>query len=138
MPDTRKSNGKRRPTFLKLCPGDNVAVALRPLRKGQIATAADGGKTVRMLQRIPIYHKFAIEEIWAGSQVTKYGEKIGRATMSIRAGEHVHTHNLASERGRGDIRKRVQGPKSKVQGQKEAKGERSKGKVGRARHGVAG
>ncbi|MBI5116654.1 UxaA family hydrolase [Candidatus Poribacteria bacterium] len=129
MRDTRKSNARQRPNSLKLCPGDNVAVALRPLSKGQIAVTADAGEMVRLLQRIPIYHKFALEEMRKGSQVTKYGEKIGRATRPIRAGEHVHTHNLASERGRGDIRKRVQGPKSKVQGQKEAKGEREEREI---------
>ncbi|VFS54652.1 Uncharacterised protein [Leminorella grimontii] len=35
-------------------------------------------------------------------EVYKYGESIGRATQAIELGEHVHVHNVESERGRGD------------------------------------
>jgi hypothetical protein len=35
--------------------------------------------------------------------VIKYGSPIGLATAEIPAGAHVHTHNLASTRGRGDL-----------------------------------
>jgi len=34
----------------------------------------------------------------------KYGSPIGTATSDIAAGAHVHLHNLASARGRGDLR----------------------------------
>jgi hypothetical protein len=33
----------------------------------------------------------------------KYGSTIGTATDDIQPGEHVHTHNVASGRGRGDL-----------------------------------
>ena len=33
----------------------------------------------------------------------KYGSPIGTASAVIAAGAHVHTHNVASSRGRGDL-----------------------------------
>jgi hypothetical protein len=33
----------------------------------------------------------------------KYGSAIGTATSAIQAGAHVHTHNVSSSRGRGDL-----------------------------------
>ena len=35
--------------------------------------------------------------------VVKYGHAIGVATKDIPTGAHVHTHNVASTRGRGDL-----------------------------------
>jgi len=40
----------------------------------------------------------ALSDIAAGAPLVKYGETIGVATQAIRAGEHVHLHNLASVR----------------------------------------
>ncbi|HET7219932.1 MAG TPA: SAF domain-containing protein, partial [Vicinamibacterales bacterium] len=45
----------------------------------------------------------ALRAIHRGEAVVKYGSPIGLATMEIAAGAHVHTHNLASTRGRGDL-----------------------------------
>ena len=39
-------------------------------------------------------HKYALAEIKAGENVIKYGSPIGHATCDIKAGEHVHTHNV--------------------------------------------
>ena len=39
-------------------------------------------------------HKYAVREIKAGENIIKYGSPIGHATADIRAGEHVHTHNV--------------------------------------------
>jgi hypothetical protein len=47
---------------------------------------------------IGLCHKFALHAIARGALVHKYGEAIGQATRDIRAGEHVHTHNLKSRR----------------------------------------
>ena len=54
------------------------------------------------LSAIPYGHKLACTPIRAGEHVVKYGESIGVASKDIRVGEHVHVHNLDSERGRGD------------------------------------
>ena len=48
-------------------------------------------------------HKIALMDIAAGDTVLKYGLSIGSATRAIQAGEHVHTHNVESNRGRGDL-----------------------------------
>ena len=41
-------------------------------------------------------HKYAIRPIAPGENVIKYGMPIGHAKVKIAPGEHVHTHNLAS------------------------------------------
>lgn len=42
-------------------------------------------------------HKYALSPIKKGAAVIKYGQKIGHATMNIQKGDHVHTHNLATD-----------------------------------------
>ena len=39
-------------------------------------------------------HKYALCDIKAGENIIKYGQPIGHATEDIKAGEHVHTHNV--------------------------------------------
>ena len=56
-----------------------------------------------VLDPIPRGHKVALASIGTGEEVIKYGSPIGRATTDIAAGAHVHTHNVASSRGRGDL-----------------------------------
>ena len=41
-------------------------------------------------------HKYAIKDIKSGENVIKYGNPIGRATCDIKAGEHVHSHNVST------------------------------------------
>ena len=52
---------------------------------------------------MPFGHKFSLSKIEANSPVTKYGEVIGIATVTIKPGDYVHIHNIASMRGRGDL-----------------------------------
>jgi altronate dehydratase len=80
---------------------DNVATALQPLEAGRDLTLAGGVIVVR--EAVPSGHKIALRVIRAGEAVIKYGSPIGLATSEIPAGAHVHTHNLASTRGRGDL-----------------------------------
>lgn len=80
---------------------DNVATALQALENGQAVTlrcAAGNRVTVSLREPIGLCHKFALHDIAAGDMIRKYGEAIGRATCAIRAGEHVHVHNLRSNR----------------------------------------
>lgn len=81
---------------------DNVATALEALEAGQVVAAAVPF-TVR--EPIPRGHKVSLRTIPAGESVIKYGNPIGVATMEIPTGAHVHTHNVASGRGRGDLAK---------------------------------
>jgi altronate dehydratase len=82
---------------------DNVATALEALAPGTVLNAV-GTLTVR--DPIPRGHKIAIRPIAAGGPVVKYGSPIGVAIADIAAGAHVHTHNLSSARGRGDLVRR--------------------------------
>lgn len=83
---------------------DNVATALEALETGRVLAEA-GSLTVR--EPIPRGHKIALRAIAAGTEIMKYGSPIGLATADIAAGAHVHTHNVSSARGRGDL-----GPRS--------------------------
>jgi altronate dehydratase len=80
---------------------DNVATALQPLENGRVLDLDSGSITV--LEAIPPGHKVALRAIEAGEAVIKYGSTIGTASTAIAAGSHVHTHNVASGRGRGDL-----------------------------------
>jgi altronate dehydratase len=87
---------------LVISPHDNVATALQSLEPGQVVEA--NGQSVTIAEATPKGHKIALRLIRAGEQVMKYGSTIGTATCDIKPGEHVHTHNVASSRGRGDLR----------------------------------
>jgi hypothetical protein len=80
---------------------DDVAVALEPLVAGSTIELEELEVAVR--EDIPIGHKVALRSIAVGSPVVKYGVPIGNARQPIAAGEHVHIHNLESDRLRGDL-----------------------------------
>ena len=80
---------------------DNVGTALEPLDPGQVVH--HGGKTITVREAIPRGHKIALTSVRAGTAVVKYGSSIGTATADIAPGAHVHTHNVSSDRGRGDL-----------------------------------
>ncbi|MCG8371578.1 MAG: UxaA family hydrolase, partial [Proteobacteria bacterium] len=71
-------------------PDDSVAIALQAL-------AIDDRIDRRLKSRddIPVGHKVAVHDIEEGDPIRKYGHVIGVASRAIRAGQHVHTHNLA-------------------------------------------
>lgn len=79
--------------ILIIHPKDNVAVALRNLKKDEILPLTDGS-ILKVLSDIAEGHKAALEDISAGAAVYKYGEIIGEAKAPIRKGEWVHIHNL--------------------------------------------
>jgi len=83
---------------------DNVATAFQDLKAGDKVTVALEGKeiAVTLAQDIPFGHKFALSDISMRTPVIKYGESIGLTTMDIKAGQHVHIHNMESQKGRGD------------------------------------
>ncbi|MCI2055962.1 MAG: UxaA family hydrolase [Oscillibacter sp.] len=79
---------------------DNVVIAIEPIAKGSDVEYVVDGKAARFtaLEDITIYHKAARRDIPAGSPVVKYGQHIGVAACDIKAGEHVHVHNVTSHR----------------------------------------
>ena len=76
--------------YIIINPIDNVAVVLRPYKKGEIIEG------VTLLEDIPQAHKVALKDIKKGEDVIKYGNPIGHATSDIKKGEHVHTNNVAT------------------------------------------
>ena len=72
---------------LKLHADDNVAVALKPLAKG------DRIENVTVTADIPAMHKVAVRAIARGERIIKYRQPVGLASQDIAAGEHVHSHN---------------------------------------------
>lgn len=86
--------------------GDNVGTAV----VSALETGDDVGTngrisdiTVKANSDIPYGHKIALKDIANGETIFKYGLSIGSATTDIKAGDHVHVHNVESNRGRGDL-----------------------------------
>jgi len=80
---------------------DNVATALEAIDRGREVRV--GETSIVAADMIPRGHKVAVRAIRAGEPVVKYGSPIGIASVDIAVGAHVHTHNVASTRGRGDL-----------------------------------
>jgi altronate dehydratase len=91
---------------------DNVATALEPLEPGRRIEIVNGALTV--IEAIPSGHKVALRAIAAGTAVIKYGSPIGLASADIQPGAHVHTHNLSSSRGRGDLPTGASDPQTRL------------------------
>ena len=68
---------------------DNVIVAIEPIAKGDTVTYNCAGQEKSLL---------AACDIAKGQPIVKYGEHIGLAARDIKAGEHVHCHNLEEHR----------------------------------------
>lgn len=82
--------------LLTLSSGDDVAIALDDLAPGeQLAALGDGLPAAIVRGHVPRGHKIALRDVADGAPVRKYGQVIGVAAVPVRAGEHVHTHNLA-------------------------------------------
>jgi altronate hydrolase len=77
---------------LKINPEDNVAIAIRDIRKGE-PVVVDGAEICLATEDIPASHKIAIVPISKGAPVIRYGEPIVVATTDIALGQWVHVHN---------------------------------------------
>ena len=76
--------------YVKISPSDNVAVTLCDMKAGEVCG------DVTLQNDIPRGHKFALCDIPKGEDIIKYASPIGHASCDIKAGEHVHTHNVKS------------------------------------------
>ena len=83
--------------YIKINDSDNVCVALNALKAGEKITI--GNESVVTNSDIPAGHKVALKDIGAGEDVIKYGNRIGIAKEDIKAGDHVHTHNIKTALG---------------------------------------
>ncbi|NPV91145.1 MAG: altronate dehydratase [Firmicutes bacterium] len=80
--------------LLKVNNRDNVAVATRDLKQGEVIEELD--EQIKLLSDIPMGHKVALANIDSGENVFRYGNPIGRAVKDINQGDWVHTHNLTT------------------------------------------
>ncbi len=107
-------------------PLDNVAVALCDLEKRGIYEG------VTLKNDIVKGHKFALRDIKAGENIVKYGNPIARATADIKAGEHVHVHNVKTNLSENleYVYEKAETPVKKVAPRKVNVYERKNGDVG--------
>jgi altronate hydrolase len=89
------SNSLKQELVLKLSPKDNVLVALSDLRKGE--TVAWSGTAYTLATDVPAKHKFATENLAAGSNLIMYGVLIGKAIEPIAQGEVLTPRNTHHE-----------------------------------------
>lgn len=88
---------------------DNVGtVVVEPIRAGDKVGCNGERSDIQVVagDDIAYGHKIALMNIAKGDTILKYGLSIGSASRDIRAGAHVHTHNVESKRGRGDLANR--------------------------------
>ncbi len=84
--------------LLRINNQDNVCVALRALKEGEVLAFNFGSvaQTVKAETNIPLGHKVAIKVIVKNDKIVKSGAAIAIATHDISVGEHVHVHNVGS------------------------------------------
>src|SRR5688572_18524989 len=82
---------------IRLHAEDDVVIARIDLATGTLVSK----ENVRAAVTIPAGHKLAVRDIAQGRPVRRYNQIIGFATRDIKAGEHVHVHNL----GMGDFQR---------------------------------
>lgn len=89
-------------SFLIHAPDDVVGVAVTDIEPGPAVPGRvqSTGAAIELdvLDAVPLGHKVALRDLAAGEQVVKYGVPIGRTSQEVRAGQHVHVHNLKGER----------------------------------------
>ena len=91
------------PHVLAHAHADNVAVVVvADLAAGTLArgvvTHDDPSFEIAVRDDVPIGHKVALKDLSEGDTVVKYGEDIGKVVAAVKAGGHVHTHNLKTKR----------------------------------------
>lgn len=76
---------------IKLNPNDDVVVARHPVAAGTFLSQ----ENITTQSDIPEGHKISLRNIASGETVKRYGQIIGFASKEIKAGDHIHTHNLS-------------------------------------------
>lgn len=83
---------EKKASFIKINQADTVVVCLRNYTKDEEITV--DGKTIKVLQDVPVGHKILIVDTPAGENVIKYGYPIGHALENLEAGQWVNDDNL--------------------------------------------
>jgi (2R)-sulfolactate sulfo-lyase subunit alpha len=81
---------------------DSVGVAVVDVKAGQTleGRSLDNNETLKAKANmdIPLGHKIALKDFKPGDTVLKYGNDIGKVVEPIKAGDHVHVHNVKTKR----------------------------------------
>ena len=93
MTEVIRTPSERR--LLRLHPDDDCLVAAISLRAGEEVDVE--GTPVKLEADLPVGHKIAAHALGEGQPVRKCGAIIGRTTVDVGAGEHLHLHNLRSD-----------------------------------------
>jgi (2R)-sulfolactate sulfo-lyase subunit alpha len=88
--------------FLVHDTADTVGVAVVDIAAGTELTGRDLSTNkslkAKAAENIPLGHKLALRDFAEGETAIKYGNDIGRIVKPIKAGQHVHVHNLKTKR----------------------------------------
>lgn len=77
---------------LKVHPADNVLVALKDLKKGEVVRYET--EQIELVDDIPAKHKFFTRDLNTGDEVTMYGVLVGKAQQFIPRGGLMTTENI--------------------------------------------
>ena len=77
---------------IRLNPADDVVIARVAIPEGTLLVKEGN---VRVAVKVPAGHKIATRDVKSGAPVRRYNQIIGFATCDIKAGDHVHVHNIA-------------------------------------------
>jgi len=77
---------------IRLNAADDVVIARVAIPEGTLLVKEGN---VRVAVKVPAGHKIATRDVKSGAPVRRYNQIIGFATCDIKAGDHVHVHNIA-------------------------------------------
>eukprot|EP01042_Synura_sphagnicola_P033685 gene33685-43241_t len=78
------SGEKALAAYIRVSPGDHVAIALRDMAAGEIVSL--DGREISLKGDVPKGHKIALYGLEPGDEVRKFGFCIGKASTDIAAG----------------------------------------------------
>ena len=88
--------------FLVHDTADSVGVAVVDIAAGAELVGRDLSTNkplkAKAIENIPLGHKLALRDFAEGDTAIKYGNEIGRIVKPVKAGQHVHVHNLKTKR----------------------------------------
>jgi len=77
---------------LKIHPKDNVIVALRDLKKGEVIQFDD--QSIELIEDIPAKHKYYTADFSKNDEIIMYGVLVGKVTQDVKRGGLMTTQNL--------------------------------------------
>jgi altronate hydrolase len=77
---------------LKIHPKDNVIVALRDLKKGEVIQF--DGQSIELIEDIPAKHKYYTADFSKNDEIIMYGVLVGKVTQDVKRGSLMTTQNL--------------------------------------------